>query len=496
MDIYFRTTGDYEIREEKLYGDDYIVVPVVMMAEGVHSGSHGAILHTAEELGRFPQSWDGIPVTIGHPKVEENYVSANSPSVLTAWSVGTIFNTRMEDGKLKAEAWINVEDVTSIHPETLERIKNKEIMEVSVGVFSDEERESGSFGGENYVAIAHNHRPDHLALLPDEVGACSIEDGCGIRVNKKGGVKMFVLNKDNEREILKALAKSELIANETGFGELRNKAQMTLDNKDGNGFSYYLEELFGDYLVYRETHYNNDYSNRTTKLFKQSYQENAAGDVEFTGEAVQVKREVSYSTVPQTNGDGDKVKRTRTKFNNNQKQGEMPKDCQVCKDKTTALINNSATPYTEDDRAWMEALEVNQLDKLTPKVVEKEVPGVVTNAQVMAAFKESMKTPEDFLGIMPKEIRDQFQTGLNMQTNAKNQMVKGIMDNTDEGVWTKEELEALPTASVTKIYKSLAIDTEGEAAFYVGSTSTPHVNAEEEVEVMAPIGVNFKTVKN
>ena len=36
MDVYFRTTGDYEIRDETLNGDAYIAVPVTMMLEGVH----------------------------------------------------------------------------------------------------------------------------------------------------------------------------------------------------------------------------------------------------------------------------------------------------------------------------------------------------------------------------------------------------------------------------------------------------------------------------
>lgn len=29
-------------------------------------------------------------------------------------------------------------------------------------------------------AVARNHRPDHLAILPDQVGACSLADGAGL----------------------------------------------------------------------------------------------------------------------------------------------------------------------------------------------------------------------------------------------------------------------------------------------------------------------------
>jgi hypothetical protein len=33
--------------------------------------------------------------------------------------------------------------------------------------------------------VARNYRPDHLAVLPDQRGACSLTDGCGVMVNTK-----------------------------------------------------------------------------------------------------------------------------------------------------------------------------------------------------------------------------------------------------------------------------------------------------------------------
>lgn len=485
LDVYFQITPAYTVRQETYQEKEYLVVPVTMMTEGVRSGSHGPVLHLAEELGKIPASWDGIPVTIGHPYVDGQYVSANSPEVLEDWAVGQIFNTEMAGTALKAEAWLEKERLLSISPEVHQSIIDNKIMEVSIGVFSEEEETEGTFDGINYHAIARNHRPNHLALLPDEVGACSIVDGCGIRVNKEGGVKMFVINKENEQEVLKALAKTELLNNETGFRELREKTQTTLDNKDGNGFSYYLEELYGDYLVYRESKWTD--GDRSTKLYKQGYQENAAGDVELTGEAVHVKKVVEYEDVPQVN-----TGRRRTKEVKTNEEGQEMKDCKVCKERATALINNKLTKYTEKDREFLEGLDVEQLDLMDPVVVEAEKPAVVTNAQIMSAFKESVKTPEEFLEFIPEEMRDQFKSGLEMQTNAKAKMITVIMDNTED-VWTKEELEAMPTGNVTKVYKSVkpeAVEGEEEGIFI---NPTPQVNKETEGEVMAPFGVTFKT---
>ena len=59
-------------------------------------------------------------------------------------------------------------------------------MELSTGLFTDNDETAGvSPKGRNYEAVARNHRPDHMAVLPDQVGACSINDGCGVLVNEE-----------------------------------------------------------------------------------------------------------------------------------------------------------------------------------------------------------------------------------------------------------------------------------------------------------------------
>ena len=180
--------NNYTVREETLDGTPHLVFPVVMMVEGVHDGSQGAVLHQESELSQTVEAWNGIPVTISHPMDGEVHISANSPSVLDESAVGRIFNT-IYSGGLRAEAWINVEKIIEKSPEAYEAILNCQPMEVSVGVFNDTEeaQEGAKWNGEIYGHIASNYKPDHLALLPGEEGACSWDDGCGLRVNKKGG---------------------------------------------------------------------------------------------------------------------------------------------------------------------------------------------------------------------------------------------------------------------------------------------------------------------
>ncbi len=76
--------NNYTVRNETLDGKPHLVVPVVMMVEGIHDGSEGPVLHKASEMVETVETWNGIPVTISHPKDGVDgegkpiYVSANS----------------------------------------------------------------------------------------------------------------------------------------------------------------------------------------------------------------------------------------------------------------------------------------------------------------------------------------------------------------------------------------------------------------------------------
>lgn len=164
-----------------------MVVPVVMMVVGVHRGSHGPMLHLEEELGKVPGAWNGIPISVQHPEEGGQHISANYPEVIDNQVVGRIYNTHMDSGKLRAEAWLDEQKLQNISPEAFEYIKEGKPLEVSVGVFTDDDLETGEWQGEHYEAVARNHRPDHLALLPGGVGACSWADGCGVRTHQESG---------------------------------------------------------------------------------------------------------------------------------------------------------------------------------------------------------------------------------------------------------------------------------------------------------------------
>ena len=166
-------------RHETLQGQSYLVAPVVMITEGVHEGSAGPLYYPADELAKTPASWNAKPIVLYHP----DGPTATDRDVLESRGVGTIMNTKYEDGKLKAEAWLLADRIDKVDPRIREFIENKQIMEVSTGLFTDLIEPGGVWNGEEYEATAINYRPDHLALLPDMVGACSVEDGAGLLRN-------------------------------------------------------------------------------------------------------------------------------------------------------------------------------------------------------------------------------------------------------------------------------------------------------------------------
>ena len=382
--MYIPAQDDYEVKivihEEK----PYLVVPVIMMVEGVHNGSHGPLLHTMEELGKFPESWNGIPVVINHPQIDGKSVSANSPEIIETYAVGKVYATKVDDNKLRAEIWFDEEKLSTLNPAIYERINNNEQVEVSVGVFSEEIEEEGEFSGETYTAIAINHRPDHLAVLTEQVGACSCKDGCGIRSNHE--------NKENmEKSLLDSIKVlnfagygiSQLQINEEGYRERMEMVYDKLYSVNSDNLYHYLEEMYDDYLIYSKSGDND------RKLYKQSYKIES-GKVEFVGEPIEVHKKVEFVI---------------NVSNNSKKEVNMSKECAPCiKTKVDALIANEAGKWTENDREFLQTLSEEQLDKFAPvikeveKVVEKEVQ---VNAlsdedkQALATYKAEQKAKRE-----------------------------------------------------------------------------------------------------
>lgn len=170
------TTNRLERRT--LDGITYAVAPAVIVREMVLNGE----LLPEKDISAFVDSWNGRPVVLRHPKRDGMAISANRVSVLEVSGMGIVLNCRMDGNRLIGELWLNVGKCNELGGDaltTLQRMERGEVVELSSAYFCDLEAIPGAFNGNAYTGIQRNLRPDHVALLPDEVGACSVRDGCG-----------------------------------------------------------------------------------------------------------------------------------------------------------------------------------------------------------------------------------------------------------------------------------------------------------------------------
>lgn len=457
-------TNSYKISTVTEGTDTFIMVPVVMMVEGVHSGSHGPIYHSAEVLKQSVELWPDIPVVVNHPQNEKgDYISVNQ---VMDTLVGRVVNPQVKAGKLTAQLKLNEKQLEDISPEALYAIQQQQPLDVSVGIYAEETQQSGEWNGEKYDAIALNHHPDHLALLPGDVGACSWDDGCGIRTNSKQ-------KEGNEMDVQKTLVglngkgyAVRLMANARSLTRQIEALRATLNEKDSEEQYHYLVEAYEDSFIY-EAYQNKD---NKTRYFKQQYVSNDALEITLVNDPVEVERKLEYVQIqaninPNTEGDN---------------MSKVVKPCIVTA--VNGLISNTASNFSEEDREWLQGLEEGQLKKLMPSEPAPE-PQVNKEAAIKV-IQDTLKTPADFMGLLPQEMKDQFQSGLRLHKERRTQLVQSIMANTAEA-WTEDELNAMPTDMLEKISKSVTPVVD-----YSANGGGSHINTNQSTEeALLPPGV-------
>ena len=179
-------------RSEKLNGRDYLVAPATLIVPGVLNGSKGALYYPPEETSKDPWAWNGMPLILRHPVGSDGqHVSGRSPGVFDKSGLGWLWNAKA-NGKLQGEAWFDVLNVKradrDLPPsqQIFPKLRDGKPIELLTGLWTDNEAAppGSNHNGKPYDFVARNYRPDHVAILPDQTGACSVQDGCGISVNQ------------------------------------------------------------------------------------------------------------------------------------------------------------------------------------------------------------------------------------------------------------------------------------------------------------------------
>lgn len=287
-------------RTETLMGREWIVANMTLIVPGVLPGSEGPLLYPKEEINRNVMAWNHIPITNGHPVLNGKPITARAPEVLDTYSMGVLLNAKGGD-RLTAEGWFDVALTKKLNPLVYAKLEQGQKIELSTGLSVD--RQSVLNGktetGQEYSGIVSNFRPDHLAVLTNVSGACSLEDGCGVNNEKK---EEEVPSKESMvTSLWNAMFSKMFIRNELSHENIRTELRKQLTERFSTGIlpnseypsSLWVMDVFKSYVVF----------SWDDKFWKMSYSSKGNTVSLDEGKPEEVVQVTDYKTVTNT-GEG------------------------------------------------------------------------------------------------------------------------------------------------------------------------------------------------
>ena len=400
-----------KVRKEILGGREHLVAQMTMIVPGVLNGSQGPLLYPPEEVAKNAQAWNGIPLTLGHPESK----SARDPSVINAVGLGTVYNAHIDGLNLVAEGWFDVERTQTIENSVFSALVAGDQIELSTGLYIDKEPvDNGEWNGTTYTHKVKNFKPDHLAILIDQRGACSLEEGCG--VNNK-------LSDEDKRDLLRVKLHSRLGLDENDF--------------------LFIVAVFKNSVIYE--HKNT--------LFDQKFSMNGVNDVELSMDSpVSVKRMTSFEPVSNApNKEDDSM----SKLTDDQRSSivkELVSNCDCWKeddaetlngfsdDKLVALqnqskelaksqefesvVNAAKMGFEDKDGNHIAFNSENQEWTTTPKKVEEPTTNSNKAPKPM--------TTEEWYAQAPEEVRNTFAYAKSIENKERESLIAKLVKYTPE----------------------------------------------------------------
>ncbi|HDH0765254.1 TPA: DUF2213 domain-containing protein [Klebsiella oxytoca] len=152
-------------------------------------------LYPAAEIEKAYNTLERNPMPLGHPKVDGKHVSARDVRAVNEYHVGAwLQNVSHKDGRVTGDMYLNRQYAESSEKgkRLINRLDemiagtNSEPIHISTGLLYSGIAANGESKGKKYNEIATNMMFDHVAVLLDEPGAGTPEEGVGIFVNAEG----------------------------------------------------------------------------------------------------------------------------------------------------------------------------------------------------------------------------------------------------------------------------------------------------------------------
>lgn len=353
-------------------------------------------LYPAEEINNSYQTMERKLMPIGHPMVNGKYVSANDPQAVNDYYAGAwAQNVSKANDKVVMDVYVNkvVADTKPDGKRLIQRLddmisgNNADPIHVFTGLLLNKEQKAGESKHKKYSWVAHNMQFDHIAILLDEPGAGTPEEGVGMFVNADGqeaDVETTSLidaansMKDGWWNKVKFFISN---ASEMSFDDIYQALRMSIKHDDKKW--RYVVSVWPDHFVYEE-----DGENTKPKLFDQKY---LISDkvVTLVGDPVEVVRKPTEYEV-KTNGETNPMKEKMIAALNaagvttegltddqvwdayNQQMqkkegGGDPGQAQINSDVITAAVNAALTPLNEKLSKLETQLQANAESELKTK---------------------------------------------------------------------------------------------------------------------------------
>lgn len=385
-------------------GKTYLVAPVVALVPGVLNGE----LVPTEEVAKFIAAWNDVPVPVNHPMQNGEPVSARSLDVLAQDVIGRFQNVQF-DGRLRGELWLDIDKAAAlggVAVEVVTALQAGQPVEVSTAYFRDVEAASGVWGGVPYNGISRNIRPDHLALLPGALGACSWRDGCGApRVHQSvitqegGGMTLITIQTELSLDEQSRRVYEAFMSRYAPAGPLPEEAP-----------DVWVREVFAKFVI----------AEGPEGLVQVPYTMNDTNEVEF-GDPVRV--EVVYQPVAPVEGEGVTPLTARRRI-------VQPKGGCSCMDKDTVTVHEAEAPPAAE-----------------PQVLQAPAPAALPSDLIaLSALVSEIGGVESLRGML---------AGLKANADAERARLVAELAANERCAFTAADLQAMPTEALTKLAQSL-----------------------------------------
>lgn len=436
-----------QIRTAMFDGREHIVVPVIALMEGV---IHAINVETPElvlasELEKCYAGFNGRPVVGNHPNKGSVRISANDPKVLEQTAFGTTFNAKVEDKKLKIEAWIDPSRVSKVGAEAervLERVKSKEMVEVSVGVFVSTENTSGTHGGKQYKGIWRSIVPDHLAMLPEGTeGACNVDMGCGApRAAQKEEPMDEKKTPGNEAkesmwDRIKGLVKFRVGQDDAQFSDMDLRESLTAALRMIEPGFEYVEAVFPNESLVVYSIMPGDVWQLMRRSFTVSEED---GSIELKDDIEEVHPVTRFEAVTTAESeDGGTKMKIEDKL----------------KERLEALIKNEKSPWTPCDLERLAQFPEERIAALEAAVAEPEVKleSKPEESKSEGEGEEEVSALEKELGVSADDIKKTVKAAQVAEKKKKEELITSL--KTAQDAYSEEELNGMEIEQLQKVAK-------------------------------------------